>query len=107
MGNINLILEEIKKELENFVKDEIYRYREEILEISKEFIEKNNDDIKKWSMAVLEKRMEEDEFEDLVLNKRDNLELLVLQKIGESKIRRDKFIDSLSKCIINSIVKSL
>ena len=107
MGKIELILEEIKKELENFVKDEIYKYKKEILEISKEFIEKNNDDIEKWSVAVSEKRMEQDEFEDLVLNKRDNLELLVLEKIGEGKIRRDKFINSLSKCIINSIVKSL
>lgn len=94
------------KTLEEGIKDlsvkTLKGFKEEALGDGNAFLKKTEDDLKRWTKLLSKGDLSEDDFEWLVLGKKDLAELYLLQQKGLALVRIDRFKNSLLDLVIDT-----
>lgn len=83
---------------ENTIKD----FGKEALEDSKDFLKKTEEDMKRWTKMLVSGDLTQEDFKDLVLGKKDLLEMYSLKKAGLALVEIDRFRASLIDLIVDT-----
>ncbi len=77
-------------------------YKEEALSDAKVFLEISKDDARRWSKLLLKGELTEEDYEWLVLSKKDVVELQLLKDAGLASVRIDRFKNALINLVIDT-----
>lgn len=98
-------IEALKTELVEFAEYSWNTYRDSAIKDGDEFIEKFKADLERWSKMLAKRDLTIDEFEWLVVGKKDLAELNTLKQLGLTKIALDQFINGLIDTIVSTAFK--
>jgi len=93
------IIEEGTVEL---AKNTLRGYKEQALIDAKLFLETSKDDARRWSKLLVEGKLTQDDYEWLILSKKDVVELQLLKEAGLSAVRIDRFKNALINLVIDT-----
>src|SRR5882672_2087779 len=62
------------------------------------------DDLKRWTQLLADGELSKDDFADLVLGQKDNLEMVALKQAGLAEITVDQFKNDLFDLITNTVI---
>ena len=77
-------------------------FKDKALQDSKEFLRKSEEDLKRWTKLLASRELSQDDFEWLVLGKKDLAELHALKETGLALVRIDRFRSALIDLIIDT-----
>ena len=76
-------------------------FKEEALKDGEDFLELTKDDLKRWTKLLAKGDLTKDDYEFLVLGRKDAMEMLLLKRKGLSLIRIERFRNKLVDLIID------
>jgi galactokinase len=102
MSKFDDFVEAIEEGVKQLAKNTLRGFKEEALSDAKDFLEASRDDIKRWTKLLADGKLTQEDFEWLVMSRRDVAELHVLKQKGLSKIRIDRFKTALLDLVIDT-----
>ena len=102
MSDFDKFMELIELGTRDLAKNTLRGYQEEALIDAKSFLEASKDDAQRWTRLLAEKELTQEDFEWLVLSRRDVAELQFLKKTGLSMVRIDRFKNALINLVIDT-----
>lgn len=98
--------DEFKNSLEEGLKDLAGRtlkgFKDEALQDGKKFLKDTEDDLKRWTKLLASGDLSQEDFEWLVLSKKDLAELIALKQKGLAQVRIDRFRTGVVDLVINT-----
>lgn len=104
MGDFSDYLKTLEDGIKNLAEKMLKGFQDEALKDGKEFLKKTQEDLKRWTRLLASKELTQDDFEWLVIGKKDLAELHLLKQKGLSLVRIDRFRNSLIDLIIDSAI---
>jgi hypothetical protein len=92
----------VAKGTKDLAENTLRGYKEEALVDTKIFLEKSKDDAKRWSKLLVEGSITKDDYEWLILSRKDVVELTLLKQAGLSAVRIDRFKNALINLVIDT-----
>jgi hypothetical protein len=102
MGDFNDYLKTLEDGIKNLAEKMLKEFTKEALKDSKKFLKKTEEDLKRWTRLLASGELTLDDFEWLVIGKKDLAELYLLKRKGLSLVRIDRFRNSLIDLIIDT-----
>jgi len=102
MGDFNDYLKTLEDGIKNLAEKMLKEFKDEALKDSKKFLKKTEEDLKRWTKLLASGELTLDDFEWLVIGKKDLAELHFLKRKGLSLVRIDRFRNSLIDLIIDT-----
>lgn len=97
------IFKSLKKQVEELAKMFLQHYSKQAVKDGKKFLDETKDNLKRWTILLIEKRLTTADFEWLVLSQKDLAQMVALKQAGLSLIRIDQFRNSLLNMIVDTI----
>ena len=69
------------------------------------YLTKSKDDLKRWTDLLVGGQLTHEEFETLVLGKKEVAEMIALKQVGLAEVRLDRFQNALLHLVIESAFK--
>lgn len=69
------------------------------------FLDDSREKLERWTMLLLDKQLDKDEFEMLVKSLKTSAKMELLMQKGIAKIKVDKFLKSLLGLVIDTVFK--
>ncbi|HAO21068.1 MAG TPA: hypothetical protein DCQ37_11715 [Desulfobacteraceae bacterium] len=107
MANFDDFLKEVGKSLTEFAKNNWNTYKDAAVKDGKLFIEKSKADIERWLKLLASGGLNRDDFEWLIMGKKDLAELNALKQAGLTKVALDRFINGVIDIIISTAFKTI
>lgn len=79
-------------------------FKEEALADAKAFLDASKEDLHRWTKLLSEGKLSEDDFEWLVLGRKDVVELHALKQSGLALVRLDRFRNALIDLVIDTAI---
>lgn len=95
----------LETELVDFAKYSWNTYRDSAINDGKAYVEKMKSDLERWTKLLGTRDLTPDDFEWLMVGKRDLAELVALKQIGLAKVTLDRFINGLIDTIVSTAFK--
>lgn len=106
MATFDEFLETLKTELVEFAEYSWKTYKTAAVSDSKAFLEKCKGDLERWTKMLAKGELTRDDFEWLVVGKKDLAELVALKQKGLAKVALDRFINGLIDTIVSTAFKT-
>ena len=97
------IFRSLKKQVEEVAKIFLRHYTKQAVKDGKKFLDETKENLKRWTVLLVEKRITTADFEWLVLSQKDLAHMVALKQAGLSLIRIDQFRNSLLNLIVDTI----
>lgn len=105
MPSFSEFLAALKKELPEFAEYSWNEYKSAAIKDGKKFLEKTKADLERWTKLLANGDLTKDDFEWLLVSKRDLAELAALKQRGLTKVALDRFINGLIDTIVSTAFK--
>lgn len=102
MSNFDDFIDTIEKGVEELAKKTLKGFKEEAVDDAKAFLEGSKDDFKRWTKLLAQGELLQDDFEWLVLGRKDVAELHALKQAGLALVRIDRFKNALLDLVIDT-----
>jgi hypothetical protein len=96
---------ELKNELLEFAEYSWKTYKDAAFKDGKSFVEKNKADLERWIKLLASGALSRDDFEWLIVGKRDLAEMYALKHAGLTKVALDRFINGLIDTVVATAFK--
>ncbi|MEO0292745.1 MAG: hypothetical protein ABIN61_00795 [candidate division WOR-3 bacterium] len=107
MINFEVIFEDLKKKVLELAKDLL---KENIIQAEKEceaFLDSLKEDVKIWTNALEEGKINQEEFEYLIKTQIQTFECMKLHQQGVAKVKIELFKNRLLDLLLNTIIDNL
>jgi hypothetical protein len=98
-------IEALKIELVEFAEYSWNTYKDAAIIDGKAFIENSGTDLKRWTEMLARGDLTRDDFEWLMVGKKDLAELFALKQKGLAKVALDRFVNGLIDTIVSTAFK--
>lgn len=105
MSDFDVFIDSLKKELADFAEYSWKTYRSEAIKDGKAFIEKSKSDLERWTKMLAQGDLTRDDFEWLMVGKKDLAELVALKQKGLAKVALDRFVNGLIDTVVSTAFK--
>jgi hypothetical protein len=102
MANFDVFLDAIEEGLKELAKKTLKGFKDEAVTDGKAFLDASKDDLKRWTKLLAQGELSQDDFEWLVLGRKDVAELYALKQAGLALVRIDRFKNALLSLIIDT-----
>jgi hypothetical protein len=102
MSNFDNYIQAVQEGVEEVAKKTLKGFKDEALTDAKAFLESSKDDLQRWTKLLAQGELTHDDFEWLVLGRKDVAELHVLKQSGLALVRLDRFKNALFDLIIDT-----
>jgi len=102
MSNFNDFVEAIEEGVKEIAKRTLKGFKDEAVEDTKAFLEMSKDDLERWTRLLANGDLSHEDFEWLLLGRRDVAELYALKQKGLALVRLDRFRNALLDLIIDT-----
>lgn len=106
MATFDEFLETLKTELVEFAEYSWKTYKTAAVKDGKAFLEKSKTDLERWTKMLAKGELTRDDFEWLVVGKKDLAELVALKQKGLAKVALDRFVNGLIDTIVSTAFKT-
>ncbi len=106
MATFEEFVEILKKELVEFAEYSWKDYKTAAVKDGKAFLEQTRADLERWARMLATGDLTRDDFEWLLVGKKDLAELVALKKKGLAKVALDRFINGLIDTIVATAFKT-
>jgi hypothetical protein len=96
----------LKTELADFAEYSWKTYKNAAIKDGEAFIEKSKADIERWTKMLTKGELTQDDFEWLMVGKKDLAELIALKQNGLAKVALDRFANGLIDTIVSTAFKT-
>lgn len=98
------VLKTLKKGIVDLAEKDLKDYIAAATKDGKDVLNAMKDDLKRWTKLLADGDLTPDDFKDLVLGQKDNLELVALKQSGLAEITADQFKNDLFDMITNTVI---
>ncbi len=105
MATFDEFLKTLKTELVEFAEYSWKIYKTAAVKDGKAFLEKSKADLERWTKMLAKGELTRDDFEWLVVGKKDLAELEALKQKGLAKVALDRFVNGLIDTIVSTAFK--
>lgn len=105
MATFGDFIESLKTEVIKFAESSWDTYKNAAISDGNAFIEKTKADLERWTKMLAQGDLTRDDFEWLIVGKKDLAELETLKQAGLAKATLDKFTNGLIDTIVNTAFK--
>jgi hypothetical protein len=98
------VLKALKKGIVDLAEKDLKDYITAATKDGKDVLNAMKDDLKRWTKLLADGDLTPDDFKDLVLGQKDNLELVALKQAGLAEITADQFKNDLFDMITNTVI---
>lgn len=106
MADFDEFYKALEIELLNFADYSWHTYKNAALNDGRVFLIKYKDDLLRWTRMLEKKELTRDDFEWLVMGKKDQIELESLKQKGLAKVALDRFTHGLIDTIVATAFKT-
>ena len=105
MATFNDFWNALKDELVEFAAYSWKDHQKEAVKDGKKFLEQSKADLERWSKMLAKGELTRDDFEWLLVGKKDLAELVALKQKGLAKVALDRFVNGLIDTIVSTAFK--
>ena len=102
MADFNDFLESLKKGLEELTKKNWKEFKDAAEKDGKAFFDKTKEDLKRWTKLLAQGDLSQDDFEWLVVGKKDLAEMEALKQAGLALVRLERFQNALISLVVDT-----
>ena len=102
MSNFDDFVDTIENNVEELAKKTLKGFKEEAITDAKAFLEASKEDLQRWTKLLARDDLSQDDFEWLVMGRKDVVELHVLKQSGLAIVRLDRFKNALLDLVIDT-----
>lgn len=102
MANFDNFVDAIEEGVKEIAKNTLKGFKDEALTDAKAFLEASKDDLQRWTKLLAKGELSQDDFEWLVMGRKDVAELHALKQSGLALVRLDRFKNALLNLIIDT-----
>ncbi len=102
MVEFDEFLNTLKDGVLDLAKQGLKGFREEALKDGQNFLEKSKEDLRRWTKLLASGELSQEDFEFLVLSKKDVAEMHALKQAGLALVRIDRFKSGLLNLVIET-----
>lgn len=102
MADFNDFLESLKKGLEELIKKNWKEVKDAAEKDGNAFFDKTKEDLKRWTKLLAQGDLSQDDFEWLVVGKKDLAEMEALKQAGLALVRLERFQNALISLVIDT-----
>jgi len=106
MATFDDFIAQLKTELGEFAEYSWKTYKTAAVKDGKAFIEKSKADLERWTKMLAKGDLTRDDFEWLMVGKKDLAELVALKQKGLAKVALDRFINGLIDTVVSTAFKT-
>jgi hypothetical protein len=104
--NFDTYLIQLKADIKAMAVDEWADYKDAVLDDGRALLRLTQSDLERWGALVACKELTSDDLHWLVKGKMDAAELCALKEKGLTKVRIEKFRNSVVSLVVGSLVKA-
>lgn len=105
MATFDEFLSELKTEIVELASYSWKNYEEAAINDGKDFVEKSKADLERWTKMLAQHDLSREDFEWLIVGKKDLAELVALKQQGLAKVALDRFTNGLIDTIVSTAFK--
>lgn len=102
MSNFDDYVQAVEEGVKELAKKTLKGFKDEALSDAKEFLQSSKDDLQRWTKLLARGELSQDDFEWLVVGRKDVAELHTLKQSGLAMIRLDRFRNALLDLVIDT-----
>jgi hypothetical protein len=102
MSDFDTFVALVEEGTKDLAKNTLRGYSEEALQDAKFFLETHKEDARRWTKLLASQDLTQEDFEWLVLSRREVAELKFLKDTGLSMVRMDRFKSALMNLVIDT-----
>ena len=102
MSNFDDFVNTIEEGVKELAKKTLKGFKDEALTDAKAFLESSKNDLQRWTKLLAKGDLLQDDFECLVMGRKDVAELHVLKQSGLGLVRLDRFKNALLDLVIDT-----
>ena len=95
---------ELRDKIIGLAKSEVKEYGEGAVEDGKALLEKSKENLKEWTLALTDGKIDKEFFGWLIASQLKVIEMKVLTQTGIAQIKIEKFKDTLKHLIVDTIL---
>ncbi len=104
MASFDEIWNALKSNVIKYSEDNWNEFKDEAISDGKDFLEKSKDDLKRWSDLLSQGKLTKDDFEWLLLGKKDLAVMEALKQKGLAKKKLDNFAKGILDTVKTTVV---
>lgn len=102
MSKFDNFIEAIEEGIKELAKKTLKGFKEEAVSDTRDFLEASKDDLHRWTNLLAKGELSQDDFEWLVMGRKDVAELYALKRAGLALVRLDRFKNALLNLVIDT-----
>jgi len=102
MSDFDNFIDIIEEDVKKLAKKTLKGFKNEALSDAKDLLKENKEDLKRWSKLLAKGELSQDDFEWLVIGRKDVVELHALKEAGLALVRTDRFKNALIDLVIDT-----
>ena len=106
MASFDDFWQDLQNELVEFADYSWKSYRDAAVSDGNAFVDKAKVDLERWTSMLAQNRLTQDDFEWLIVGKKDLAELLLLKQNGLTKVALDRFVNGVIDTIVSTAFKT-
>jgi len=106
MATFDDFIDQLKTELGEFAEYSWKTYKAAAVKDGKAFIDQSKADLERWTKMLAHGDLTRDDFEWLMVGKKDLAELVALKQKGLAKVALDRFTNGLIDTIVSTAFKT-
>ncbi|MEF8817390.1 MAG: hypothetical protein V5A20_12840 [Salinibacter sp.] len=107
MPDIDAFLDALRDEITDLATTHLEEVRDAALEDGEAFLERTQDDLRRWARLLEQGELSQNEFEWLVRGQKDLAEMEALKQAGLAAVRAEQFRDALMDRIVGTASRIL
>ena len=104
MALFDEIFNEIKTKVIGLATDEVKDYKDNAVKDTNEYLQTSKEKLKKWTLLLVDKKIDGEEFEYLVNSQLGLGEMKVLTNVGIAQIKAEKFKNDVINLVVNTVL---
>ena len=104
MSSFDDFVNTIEDGVKELAKKSLKGFKDEATKDAKQFLKASKEDLKRWTKLLGKGELSQDDFEWLVLGRKDVAELHALKQAGLTAVRIDRFRNALFDLVIDTAI---
>ncbi len=105
MPSFDEVWNALKVNVVKYSEDNWNEFKDDAISDGKDFLEKCKDDLKRWSDLLSQEKLTQDDFEWLLLGKKDLAEMEALKQKGIAKKKLNNFLKGLLDTVKSTVIE--
>lgn len=105
MSKFDDFIDALQKELVDFAEYSWKNFKDAAVKDAEDFVEKSKGDLERWTKLLAKGGLTKDDFEWLMVGKKDVIELVALKQEGLARVAMDRFMNGLIDTIVSTAFK--